>query len=113
MARYVYINNFEQKGKLAISRAVFDSLVANALTYVNGISKSAKRMAKDQKVRLNRPVISSIVHGIVHIWVAIDVRKEANLREVLADIRNEIESSLLIATETIPFDVQIKVESLI
>lgn len=113
MARYVYIENYNSKGKIAISRAVFDSLVSLSLSKVDGIAMSSSRMKKDQRVRLNRPVITTITHGIVHVWVAIDVKKDADLRATIKDIEEEIEHTLLIATETIPFDIQVKVESLI
>ena len=113
MARYVYIENYSERGKLAISRNVFDSLVVSALLKVKGIAKPQNRMKKDQRVRLNRPVITDIKNGIVHVWIAIDVSKEADLRATIKDIQEEVEHTLLVATETIPFDIQVKVESLV
>ena len=46
MARYVYIENYSERGRLAISRNVFDSLVVKALHNVKGIAKPQKRMQK-------------------------------------------------------------------
>ena len=113
MARYVYIENYSERGRLAISRNVFDSLVVNALKRVPGIARPSKMMKKDQRVRLNRPVITDIKNGIVHVWIAIDVNKDADLRKTIHDIEEEVEHTLLVATETIPFDIQVKVESLV
>ena len=45
--------------------------------------------------------------------IAIDVSKEADLRSTIREIEEEVEHTLLVATETIPFDIQVKVESLI
>ena len=113
MADYIYIDNFSKKGKIFISLNIFDSLVANALSNVPGISMSSAHMKKNQKIRLNRPVQTTIKHGIVHVWVAVDVTKGTNLQDVTKNIQDEITNSFLMATEQIPFDVQVKVISII
>ena len=68
MADYIYIDNYSKKGKIGISLNVFDSLVTNALMNVKGIALSNAHMKKNQKIRLNRPVQTTIRHGIVHVW---------------------------------------------
>ena len=113
MADYVYIDNLSKKGKIGISLNVFDDLVTNALSNVQGISLSNAHMKKNQKIRLNRPVQTTIRHGIVHVWVAVDVVKGTNLQDVTHNIQDEITNSFLIATEQVPFDVQVKVISII
>ena len=113
MADYIYIDNYAKKGKIAISQSVFDSLATSALGNVSGISLSSAHMKKDQKIRLNRPVQTSIRHGIVHVWVAVDVVKGTNLQVVTRDIQEEIANVFLMATEQVPFDVQVKVISII
>lgn len=113
MADYIYIDNFAKKGKIAISQSVFDSLVMNALNNISGISLSSAHMKKNQKIRLNRPVQTTIRHGIVHVWVAVDVVKGTNLQDVTKEIQDEITNTFLIATEQVPFDVQVKVISII
>ena len=113
MADYVYIDNFANKGKIGISLNVFDALVTNALNNVSGISMSSAHMKRNQKIRLNRPVQTTIKHGIVHVWVAVDVVKGTNLQEVTHRIQDEIDNAFLMATEQIPFDVQVKVISII
>lgn len=113
MADYIYIDNYAKKGKIAIAQSVFDELAATALSNVPGISLSSAHMKKDQKIRLNRPVQTSIRHGIVHVWVAVDVVKGTNLQVVTRDIQEEIANVFLMATEQVPFDVQVKVISII
>ena len=113
MADYIYIDNYAKKGKIAISQSVFDSLVSTALNNVEGISLSSAHMKKDQKIRLNRPVQTTIRHGIVHVWVAVDVVKGTNLQVVTRNIQEEIANVFLMATEQVPFDVQVKVISII
>ena len=113
MADYVYIDNYSNKGKVAISLNVFDALVTNALVSVKGISMSSAHMKRNQKIRLNRPVQTTIRRGIVHVWVAVDVTKGTNLQEVTHNIQDEITNAFLMATEQVPFDVQVKVISII
>ena len=113
MADYVYIDNFANKGKIAISLNVFDALVTNALSNISGISMSSAHMKRNQNIRLNRPVQTTIRHGIVHVWVAVDVAKGTNLQEVTHNIQEEITNAFLMATEQVPFDVQVKVISII
>jgi uncharacterized alkaline shock family protein YloU len=70
-------------------------------------------MKRNQKIRLNRPVQTTIRRGIVHVWVAVDVAKGTNLQEVTHNIQDEITNAFLMATEQVPFDVQVKVISII
>ena len=113
MADHIYIDNYAKKGKIGISLNVFDSLVTNALANIQGIALSNAHMKKNQNVRLNRPVQTTIRHGIVHVWVAVDVSKGTNLQDVTRNIQEEITNAFLIATEQVPFDVQVKVISII
>lgn len=112
MADHVYINNYSNKGKLAISRNVFDSVVSNTLERLN-VNKSRKQMKRNQRFRLNRPVQTTIRHGIVHVWVAVDIPKGENIQAISRKIEEEIADSFLAMTDQIPFDVQVKVETLI
>ena len=113
MADYVYIDNYAKKGKIGISLSVFDALVTDALARVPNISMSSAHMKRNQNVRLNRPVQTKISRDIVHVWVAVDVAKGTNLQEVTRTIQEEITNSFLVATEQVPFDVQVKVVSII
>ena len=45
--------------------------------------------------------------------MAVDISKGTNLQEVTSAIQEEITNAFLIATEQIPFDVQVKVISII
>ena len=87
--------------------------MSTALNNVEGISLSSAHVKKDQKIRLNRPVQTTIRHGIVHVWVAVDVVKGTNLQVVTRNIQEEIANVFLMATEQVPFDVQVKVISII
>lgn len=114
MADYVYINNYSQKGRIAISPEVFTSLVESALKNVPGISVATKKSSKKKyDFRLNSPVKTKIHHGIVHVSVYVDVMKDANLQQISFRIQEEINNILLLTTEQVPFDVNVKVMNLI
>lgn len=113
MANFFYIDNLNKSGKLAINVNAFDLLVLDAIKKVNGISFSSKQLKKNQFFRLNRPAFSRIVNGIVHVYVYVDVKKDLIAYEVSRQIKDEVVNTLLASVETIPFDVEVKVESLI
>ncbi len=113
MARYVYLDDYSKRGKLGISYHVFDQLVTSALQKVEGISKSQRLIKRNQFVRLNRPVQTYIVHDIVHVWIYIDLAKGRDIQKVTSSIQNEVYSSLVLITEQVPVNIQVKVESII
>lgn len=113
MADYVYIDNYSKKGKLAIAPEVFVSLVETALQNVPGVSKPEKNLKKKDSFRLNSPITARIHHGIVHVSVCVDLVKNANIQEITRRIQDEVNNILLLATEQVPFDVQVKVMNLI
>lgn len=111
MADYIYLDDFTNTGKIAISASAFNDLVSMALTRVPGVAKTKK--SKKALIFLNSPIKTSIRHGIAHIKVAIDIIKGTNIQAVSRQITDEIENTLMVLTEQVPFDVQIKVESII
>ncbi len=113
MAEFIYIDDLSKKGKIGIGYRVFDALVNEALNKVEGITKSSKMLKKDQRFRLNRPVLTFIHRGIVHVLVTVDVSKGNNLQNIIANIQEEVNNTLLTATEMVPFNVQVKVEKII
>lgn len=113
MADYIYLDNYSKKGKLGIHRHVFDQIVTSALYSVKGIAKSEKHLRKNQFIILNRPVQTYIVKDIVHIWIYIDVAKGNAIQNVVNEIQNNVYNSLMMFTEQVPINVQVKVESII
>jgi len=113
MAEYIYIDDMSNRGTLAINYRVFDSLVNEALSRVKGIAKSSKLLKKNQKFRLNRPVRTSIHRGIVHVLVTVDVNKGTDIQKVISEIQEEVNNTLLLTAETVPFDVQVRVETIL
>ena len=113
MAGYIYFDITGKTGKRAISAHVFDQVVTNALSNLTDVSMSAKQMKRNQKIRLNRPVQTTIRHGIVHVFVIVDIKKNMPVQETCSLIQEEIIRSLMVSAEQVPFDVQVKVDQII
>ncbi len=113
MADYVYLDDYSKKGALGISYHAFDELVTKAISRVKGVSVSNKKLKKNQTFKLNRPIQTYIRHDIVHVRIAVDVAKGNDLQKVIRNIQDEVINTLVLATEQVPFDVQVKVESII
>lgn len=113
MAEYLSIDNLTTKGKLSISVNVFDTLVKQTLAEIDGISSSKKMLKKNQYFKLNRPIQTTIHKGIVHVSVYVDILKGKNIQTVQSMIINQINNTFEVLTEQVPFDVQVKVESII
>ena len=113
MASYVYLDDYSKRGKLGISYRVFDQLVTESLMHVKGIAKSQKFLKKNQFIPLNRPVQTYIVRDIVHIWIYIDVTKGTDIQKVVEEIQTSVYNSLMIITEQVPINVQVKVDAII
>lgn len=113
MADYVYLDNYHNNGKLGISYRVFDQLVTSSLLKVKGIAKSQKLLKKNQFFRLNRAIQTRIYRDIVHISIYVDIAKGSNIQKVVGDIQDEVYNSLLLITEQVPVNIQVKVETII
>lgn len=113
MAQFIYIDNYYNTGKMAISLRVFEQIIENALNNIPDVSLSAKSMKKKQIIRLHKPVETTIKRGIVHTWVSVDVKKTMSPQDACSLIQDEIVRTFLALTDQVPFDVQVKVESII
>ena len=113
MAEYVYLDNYSKKGKLGISYHIFDQLVTSSLMNVKGIAKSQKYLKKNQLFSLNRPVQTRISKDIVHVVIFVDVAKGNDIKSTVLRIQEEVYNSMLLITEQVPVNIQVKVESII
>lgn len=110
MADYIYINNLANKGKIGMSSLVFERIVSDAIKSAPDVEESSKRLKRDQRFSLNRPVRTSIKDGVVHIWVAVDIRKDIDVKQTIALLEKDIHAAMNTATEQVPYDIEIKVE---
>jgi hypothetical protein len=110
MADYIYIDNLTKKGTMGISTLVFENIVSDAIKSLPDIEESSKRLKRNQKFALNRPVRINIRNGVVHIWIAVDIKKDIEEKKILDKLDKEIHAAMDMATEQVPYDIEFKVE---
>ncbi|MBR2505565.1 MAG: hypothetical protein IKB70_01290 [Bacilli bacterium] len=113
MANFIYIEDYSKSGKMAISLRVFEEIIKKALENIPDVSLSDSKMKKKQIIKLHSPVVTTIRRGIVHTWVSVDIKKTIAPVEACTMIQNEITRAFLAVTDQVPFDVQVKVESIL
>lgn len=114
MSDYVYISNYQKNGRLAISRRVFEELSNEAVARVSeaSLAKKGSGKSKVEKLyfKLYRPVVVTFhKNGQVEVKVSITIKKGANAEATCLRVQEEIAASLLAYTESIPFNVNIKI----
>lgn len=112
MAEYIYISSNSKGAKIGISTRVYDQLVTRAVSTVPGIAQSAEQLKKGQKAGVKK-VKCTINKGIVHIWIAVNIKKSSNIQEVSMKIQENVANAISETMGHIPFDIQVKVESII
>ena len=96
MADYVYLKNMSQVGDIAISRRIFVDIATEATNRVIGASVAETKTKNKLLVMLYHPVtVTFHQNGKVEIKIAITLKKGADAN-----------------TESIVFDVKIKVASI-
>lgn len=108
MADYYKIKNLSNRGDIALSRKVFEQIASDAASRVNGASVSKK-----EKFKLSPVIVTFHTNGKVEVSLSISLSKESNVSETCKKIQEEVASSLMAYCESIPYDIKIKVASII
>lgn len=112
MADYVYIKDYSKNGNIAISRRIFEEIALDAVKHVSGASVSEKKKSKLSSFSLFNPVkVTFHKNGQVEISISIVLSKGVNASKVCLNIQEEVSSSLLAYTESVPFSIEVKVAS--
>lgn len=107
MAEYFYINNYSNRGKLAISHDVFDDIIKIITNRIQGVSVLKK--TKKTLFSVHKPVHCEIKNGKVTSTIEIMVGKNANQDKIIKTIQEEVISAVSDMTELVPFTPVIKV----
>ena len=109
MADYFKIKNY-QKGEIAISRRIFETIASEATNRVKGAKVSN---TKKNSFYLNRPVqVTFHRNGQVEVAIQITLKNGENVAKVCESIQEEVSASLMAYCESVPFDIEIKVASI-
>ena len=103
MADYIYINNSERGGELAIHRKVFARLAEAAVGHTS--LKGSVKVISPVKVIFKKD-------GKVTLDVHVSVKKGVKPTEVCEELQKEIAHALEVYVESVPFEVEISVDQI-
>ena len=103
MADYIYINNYDKGGNLAISRNVFARLAEAAVGHTS--LKGSVKVKQPVKVVFKKD-------GRVEVGVRVAIKKGAKLTDVCLELQKEIAHALEVYVESVPFEVEIQVDEI-
>ena len=103
MADYIYINQYDKGGDLAISRNVFARLAEAAVGHTS--LKNSVKVKEPVKVVFKKD-------GRVEIAVHVRIKRGVNLTEACSELQKEIAHALETYVESIPFEVDISVDEI-
>ncbi|MCQ2794613.1 MAG: alkaline shock response membrane anchor protein AmaP [Bacilli bacterium] len=108
--RYYYIKNYSNKGEMAISHHVFETIAVEAVKKVKGASVYK---GKTSRVNIYRPVSCEMKkNGKIELSVDVSLKKGVDVKTTCEKIKEEITNDLLLAVETINVNVSINVANI-
>ncbi len=110
---YYYLNNYNSRGKMGISHEAFTTIVETATNNVVGASVNNKRK-KTTLFQMKNPVkVTFRKDGKLDILIDVSIKKGIAVDLVCSNIQNSVADALMMMCETIPFNIRIKVSSII
>lgn len=107
MAQYVYIENYNKLGTMALSKTVFEQIVHIVTDNVMNQSSGAK--AGKKRITLNSPARVMIRNGQVLVNVDVTIAEGENAHLLSKSLQEEIANALTAQTEIVPFRIDIRV----
>ena len=103
MADYIYINQYDRGGELAISRKVFARIAEAAVSHTS--LKGSIKVKGPVKAIFKKD-------GKVSISVHVSVKKGVKPTQVCEELQKEIARDLEVYVESVPFEVEISVDEI-
>lgn len=113
MAREFYLlNNYSPYGNVGISHHAFIRLAEIATNNVTGAAVANKK--KNFIFQMTNPVkVYFRKDGKVDIQLDVSIKKGESVKDVCLNIQNSVADAIMMMCETVPFNVHIKVSSII
>lgn len=108
MSSYVYIENYNKLGTMALSREVFEQIVHEVTDSLTNNSKDNDKTTKKLITLCHQPKVM-IRNGQVNVSIDVNIARGQNVASLCKELQEEIASSLTALTEMIPFRIDIKV----
>lgn len=109
MAQYIYVENYNKLGTMALSRDIFEEIVhivtENVMNHSN--TKGAKK-----RISLVSPAKVSIRNSQVNVQVDVAIATGENVANICRTLQEEIANALTAQTEMVPFRIDIRVVSI-
>ena len=103
MAYYIYINQYNRGGELAISRKVFARIAESAVSHTS--LKSSIKVKGPVKVIFKKD-------GKVLVGIHVSIKKGIKPTTACEELQKEIAHDLEAYVESIPFEVEISVDEI-
>lgn len=103
------------RGKIAISRSIFEKIATNATNEVIGAKVDNKIKTKNQTINKVlaswfKPVrVTFRKNGDVDVDIAISLSKNASAEKVSLAIQEKVTNAMLAYTENVPFKINIEI----
>lgn len=105
MAEYFYIENNQKSGKIGISHDVFDEIIKNVVSKIQGV-----RLSKPGKgFSFHKEIKCEIKNGKVTSYICIKIGKKEDESKLVKLIQDEVSSAIQDMTELIPFTPVVKI----
>lgn len=109
MAEYFYIENYNKRGKLAISHEAFDDIIYNVVSQIKCVSiKEIKKGVLNVHKPINTEIKNGLINSSVEIRVAPSLSEE-EIKSVVFKIENEVSSIIEMMSEVDDFKLNVKV----
>lgn len=109
---YYLLNNYSPYGKIGISHRAFTRIAEIATNHVAGAAITSKKKAAI--FQMTNPVkVYFRKDGKVDIQLDVSIKKGESVKNVCLDIQNNVADAIVMMCEAVPFNVHIKVSSII
>lgn len=110
MADYAYVNNYQKRGKIGISREVFKQIAFLVTNKVKGASVSGK---KSRLFDLYNPIQVFIrKDGHVDIKIDVAIKSKENLNSICEQIQTNVAQALEQYVEHVKTNIIVRVSSI-
>ncbi len=109
MAQYIFIDNYNKFGTMALSRTIFEQIVH---TVVDNVINHSNTNGEKKRLILNSPAKVTIKNNQVFIRVDVTISAHENVSSICRTLQEEIAAALTAQTELVPFRIDIKVSNI-
>lgn len=104
---YYYLNSYQKRGKMGISRRAFEDIATLAADSLSGVSVSKRRSRLFSVTEPVRAVFRK--DGRVEIQIEVSLKKGSQVQDICLKIQETIASAISMMAETVPLSIAVHV----